>query len=495
MVSPERLAAIPPDDYAPIDESAVPLQWIHKVLDSQTDPAIRYVVVREEVPGYSSRRYTRYYSPAAHAYLAAHPMAEMEKSHEFKAEDIAALHFVTVPYVRRVADGLGLVPIQRYTDRHAQVPRYTLPQYVAIAAEIELIPLADPTDVALPDIADDTSRGYVDGYLASPTTSITAIDKRYHPDSRRVGIVRHVTEAEAHIIRDSYTGNKIADPALHIGFTEISERSGVPMSTVMYRFDALPEKPSTHRLRASFETRPANFLDRAWGEAFTERIKPVELKPWQVTAEQAGQLFGKTPGAIRDRIPPELYSEEQVALGSGTRQTKAYSIALITHLLDTGVQPMKGAPNIDPTMLPYSEQEARDLPDKAAYARALQERLQNPDWINVPIVAVMQQLQSTPAALLMLIGRNPVSELPVGISVVAVNELRKRKHSPAPEDWVSHAVLLSRHPHLSALPDCFNTVSDRGARVSRSSHDNHLDVFYPLALARKLLAYKPGRDY
>jgi hypothetical protein len=332
------------------------------------------------------------------------------------------------------------------------------------------------------NLRDELSPAYVDRFIEN--SNITPVDERRHPAHGIIGIVMHVTAVQAEAIRAGYTGDAIVDPELHIGFTEIAQLAGVSVGTVQNRFAALPDKPTTYRLRSSRTSRPADFVDRQWGVDFADTLRPAELPPDRVTLDMIAKYFGMQRGSMYPVLLRRFNKPEKIQL-PGISPVAVYPLQAITQLLDEGRAPAEGAPQINREQLPFTAEDLAD-PDKFAYARQLHEQLLMAKWATVDMESAITELRVSSLALSILARRLSRgtwrADEPIPAAIIAT--IRRTRFAAPPEGWVSHSRLVSLNPQLShlAAQGYFNPTE---YQLYRPSRDRQLDVYYPLHVARQ----------
>lgn len=399
-IAPADLAKIPPDDYAPLPPElapeGVPIEWLYNILGKLDDPDIRYVGWYDYDEA-GNLRYSRYYSPAAHAYLHEHPVPELAGIAEFRDEQIAGILGVSRKFVRSVIDRLHIEPLPRITPCHRDPKYYGLDTLAAIAGEAENMPVAAESDVAVPDLGRELNRAYVSDYIKRH--GISASDKRRYAI---LGTAGHITGDEADAIRSAYRSLAVADKTCKVGFTEIATAAGASLSMVLNKFGALPdsERPPTEWLRSTPKTRPAEFVDRRWGMAFAEYIRPEKLLPWEATLTMVAQYFGKKKQNMSNMLTcrPHLGRPIHLRL-PGVSDATIYPLSIIFRLRDEGMEPAADAPEIDETQVALVPDDIHD-PTKIANSQTVQRYYVSPEHISSPMkVAYYWQRRRTPPTL------------------------------------------------------------------------------------------------
>jgi hypothetical protein len=361
-IAPADMLKAPPPEYAPLTGIApegVELEWLYAMMDKLDDPAIRYIGVWEP-DAMGEMQYLRYYSPAAHTYFDTHPIPELVGEQEFLDEEIARMLNVSRKFVRSVLDSNGIKPLNRITKYHRSPNYYGLDTYALVAAEVAKIPFAEESDVAVTDLGRDISVDFIRGYINRG--EVVATHKRRHPMWGVVGTAQHISSQDADMLVASYKSLEVADFSQFVGFTEIARIAGVAISSVLNKWNALPEaeRPPTRWLRSAPKVRPAQFVDRAWGEAFAEVLKPEKVLPWEATLSMIALYFGKQKlnmgNIIKRRDTPEPVN---IPL-PGVSETKVYPMSVILDLRHEGMPPAPDAPPIIAPLVALAPEDAAD---------------------------------------------------------------------------------------------------------------------------------------
>lgn len=368
-IAPADLAKMPPPEYRPLDiplPEGVPEEWLYNMLAKVTDPDIRYIGVWEE-DGHGKMQYVRYYSPAAHRYFTEHPIPELVGEAEFLDQEIADMLEVGRHRVQAIIEALGITPLPRITKSHRSPKYYDMETVAKVSQEVEKIPRADETDVPVLELEKELDV-YVHALLEK--YAISPVDKHRNPAWGLVGVSAHVTEAEAHFLRDIRDSVKEADPELHIGLKEIAERSGMSLGNAQNKFNALSDeqKPLTEWMRIPEGSKLAMFFSRAWGEAFIEYSKPEKVLPWEVSQAMLAKYFGRS----KQYIVKLLASHDRVLQPlPGVKLATLFPLSIIPKLVKAGLVPIEGAPPVTPELAAMSPDEIKNT-DRIAYSQMVQ---------------------------------------------------------------------------------------------------------------------------
>lgn len=408
-VAPEDIEKMRPPEYRPLVDLAppgVPVEWLYNILDKVDvatflqelsdeelsaiqDRTFRYALDRDEGEG---DRLTRYYSPLARLYFEKHPVPPLAGSAEFSDEQIATMLGVSRRFVRETIEGLGIQRLNRITKFKRNPNLYDLDAFGRIAAEAAKIPTAELTDVAVADLCHDTSPDFVKYYIERH--GVAAPLKRRNALWGINDTVRHLSEADADVIRDAYERIGTADTTKLIGITEMAQLAGMPLSTFLTRFRAIPEeqRPEIGWLRGAPGQRPAEYVDREWGKAFAEYAKPEKILPWEATGNMVAAYFGRKPLAMNTAIArrPELPRPRNIPL-PGVKAAAVYPMQILRDLpsstLPGGtskpIMPASNAPSFDPERAALTAHDAHDRA-KTTYSQWFQSFYISPDQIAPP---------------------------------------------------------------------------------------------------------------
>lgn len=381
-VAPADLAKLPPDDYGhllDLPPKDIPVQWLYFVLDQLDDPEIRYVG-SWQTDEIGTRRLVRYYSPAAHAYLQEHSVEGLALRAELQAREIATLIGAPIKVVEDILERLHVGPLPHNPEC------YGLDALITAAREVENVPVADETDLPLPDLgAEIGSEHFATYFVKNPHNGIKPVLKRRNAAWGQEGYAFHITKEEVEIVRAGYEAVPVADHEKFMSYTEIARNAGVTTGTVAFRMNSLSsdEKPSVLWLRSRPGIRPSDFVSRAWGEAFAEHIKPERLMPWEVTLEMVAAYFGKRKTAMADTIDRRYTTEPEKISLPGVRDVAVYPMSIMFDLWAQGMVPIPEAPQIDARKVAMSAEHAHEK-KRVANSQEVQRHFVSPERLVPP---------------------------------------------------------------------------------------------------------------
>ncbi len=534
-VAPADLARQVPEDYKPLFDlvpEGVPIDWLYNRLDEQTDdPEIRYVgVIQANAEG--GTEYVRYYSPKARAFFETNPVPALAAETELGIDGVATMFHVSPRYAAMIVDELGIEPTERLNRlNRRRGDKYDLESIIRIGERIGQTPLADETDIPVTDLCRVLGSNFVRTYTDNPDSDIKAAYKRRHPLFGAIGITRHITEHEATRIQDAFDKLAVVDKTKYIGFSEIAELAGLSLHAVLDKFAALdPEnKPDVSSHRVTPKGRTRDYVDRRWGAAYANYVKPQKMQPWQLSTKMVAGYFGKKPPEIIALLKDKFPAPPKVQLVGDRNKVSIYPFAAILDLLDQGLLPAPDMPKIDEQQVALTQQDVINNPSRLAANHRIQRIFTSPTQLATAEEAVryappvlppknieatnaesatngadpfafiqpqeaLDRLNCTESAFrILLVSSLAASEVErddknivVGIQNGAVGRILRARFPAAREGWVSRTrllVALAARTRGQSAPH----LAQGGQELMRSPSTNILDVYYPPDIARRLL--------
>jgi hypothetical protein len=291
----------------------VPEVWLRRQLDlmSAKREDITYVGVRTAVEVEETRgwEYVRWYGPSTEAYLDANPPAELAETEQMTANGIAEMTGASFTYIKIIiarlesADGAPLPSELRLgANAHRELTHYGMPEIRRIVAEVEKIPFAKPDEVALADLARETSLTHAYGFVSAKKHEVVTFERRRPPESGLRSYGQHVSEADAARIREAFFNPRRATEE-DISIVEVARRAQVTVSSVTRRIEKMPDevRPYVYDCKVG-DMKPAAHMDRAAGLELAEQMRPSKLTPDRVTLGLLGQYFDVTHKTILKRV-------------------------------------------------------------------------------------------------------------------------------------------------------------------------------------------------
>ncbi|HEX7963995.1 MAG TPA: hypothetical protein VF466_05420 [Candidatus Saccharimonadales bacterium] len=291
----------------------VPEPWLRRQLDilSTRRDDIAYVGVRTiiEVDESRSWDYVRWYNPATEAYLDANPPAELADKEQLTANAIAELTGVSFTHVKTIiarleaADGAALPSESRLdVNAHRELTHYGMPEIRRIMAEVEKIPVAQPDEVALADLAKETSLTHAYGFAGAKRNKVATFERRRPPESGLRSYGQHISAADAERLREAFFNPR--RPTEHdISLAEVARRAGVTLSAVVRRIENSPEevRPYVYNCQEQGKKAVAH-MEHEEGLALAEQMRPHKLTADRVTLGMMGSYFDVTHKTILKRV-------------------------------------------------------------------------------------------------------------------------------------------------------------------------------------------------
>ncbi|HEX8763097.1 MAG TPA: DEAD/DEAH box helicase family protein [Candidatus Saccharimonadales bacterium] len=410
-VAPADLAKLPPEDYKPLDiplPEGVPEEWLYNILAKLPDSAIRYVGVWERDQN-GKMGYVRYYSPAAHEYFQNHPMPELAGATELIDQGIADMLGVSRSRIQNIIEELNIQPLPRITKSHRSPKYYGLDAIALISQEIEKIPRAEETDVAAIDLVKEL--GIDNIYEFADRYGISLVDKHRNAVWGELGVCAHLNRIDAQIVRDIYASVRRADPKRYIGLVEIAYRAETSLSNVHNKLKAIDDdqKPLIEWMQGESGLRLGIYIERKWGEAFIEYIKPEKILPWEVSLPMLAKYFGRQAQLLVKKLPAATARAPFV----GVSPVLLYPMSVIPDLVARGFPPVEGAPSVTHELAAMSSEHINDEA-RIAYSQMVQSHFlpsqHIPSWEEIPYY--QGRRISPPAMPLPKLSRRPFKDGP-----------------------------------------------------------------------------------
>lgn len=419
----------PPVGSKPIPELAtkynVPEVWLRHQLDtlaSGTALNITYVLVRnkDNADGGISGGYTRWYGPATEAYLDEHPPLALAEKEAMNRADIAAMCGVSKKFIESTIDRLALPHVDRLGKNHRPAKHYKMPEINKIIIEVAKIPVADPTEEALFDLAQELEENFVYQFARARRHGITVHERRRHPSTGK-GFAGHVSAEDAARIRFAYHNPQLATKD-DVSIAEMARQAGTDLGTMIRHINGIPEeeRPDISSLKLGPKGRMADHMRREDALPIIEQKKVRQLSPDRVTLPMMDQYFDASRKTITYRIAAlvkkgVLTSEEAQArplnLGGYGGEVSTWPWRIMKVLEEAGMPLRDSAKRVDYTRVAQEPQDPALPPNRhAQYSQQVQRqfvdeaklvKLPPPEWVGQSMA--LDQLHCSGIALSYLV--------------------------------------------------------------------------------------------
>ncbi len=331
--------------------------------------------------------YGRLYPPEAQAYLQANPLDGPEGLIATAAMGDRALAYMfgtSLRFMEEVTEwrNLDYAEVKAKTVRPDRI--YRMPEIIQLAAAVAEIPMADPEEVALYDLAKRFNQYFVCQAYRIPRHGVPTREARRNPiHGNGTRFARHTTLAGVAQLEAIWNNVATADD---ISIAEIAALAQTTSGSVKDYLNKLPphEKPPMHPKRnPSVSSWPASYMQREKGLALAEQLRATTLPAHKVTLPMIS-TYTRRPnsksfllrklgvGPKADPAQPATHSGEYVRIAGTGAYTWIFPWAVLSkfdYLMTDDDE------RIDLTLVAASPD---DDPAKVAYSKYWQDKLAPP---------------------------------------------------------------------------------------------------------------------
>lgn len=368
-IAPEDLARRrPPPAYLNENVLAekynIPVVWLQYILDEQ---AIPYEGIWQEG---RKDEYARYYSPQAEEYLKQNAPASMRQLGEMTTSNLANLYGLSFDAMSKIIDDSEVEGTERSIGPKRRLVVYSLEEVNIILGEVAKIPIAAADDVVYAGILKEAGRSFVAGFCDKE--KIVPVLKRRNAEHGIKGFALHITADQAERIREGRRSVPIANPEHHIRVSEIARLGGgIHTKTVHSKLTDDERAQGRPMFFQDDNGRPgiATHFPRALGLEIADRLRPIQLAPYQVPLLLIERRVVMDKDTIITRLATVTEPQKLHLAGSGTSRLSCYDWKALEYIeqrttLRPGVEP------VDFSRLIYSPDDT-DL-DRWVYSQTIQ---------------------------------------------------------------------------------------------------------------------------
>lgn len=278
--------------------AGVPVPWLQDQLDRYGVP---YVGVS---PSNKFSDYERWYAPEAHDYLERNPAPKLADNGEMTLHQLALTAGVSEGFMKELAKTHNVVRVKKITQKyHKEREVFTAEGVATLLAEVEKIPVADETDIALGQACKEYGDHFVRNFCrankeAKPTK------KRRNMVHGVMGITMHLSVGQVQLIREARNGSQPFDPDRHITLSEIADIAGIRKHTVERHLTEDEKARIVYRRAKHAKQNTVKSFDREEGLEIAKRITPKreKLPPHLITLAAITTRVKADPATIARRL-------------------------------------------------------------------------------------------------------------------------------------------------------------------------------------------------